>query len=166
MNSPGLPRRLNEVSNLLGSLSFEIFHWFNHGKFSIYDLIEYLLLCSGKAHLKITSFSLSEEAIRKFIFFKEQELIDTAAFLFDHSTARNKLSLMLFISKSFAVRLSNNHTKIILIRNDLHHLVVSCSANLNQNLRHENGFISTDLGTYTLFDTYFDTVFQKALPYS
>lgn len=165
MNSSSQTKQLTEVCRVLGSLSDEISHWFNHGKFSIYDVIEYILSVTGKADLKITSFSVSEEAVRRFLYFMDDDLLSSAQFIFDHSTSRNKMSLMLFISKSFEVRLSNNHTKIILIKNDEFNIVISTSANLNQNTRHENGFVSTDERTYEIFERYFDKVFTNAIPY-
>lgn len=166
MNSTNfsLPNHLSQLYNVLGSLSKEISHWFNHGKFSIYDLIEYVLIITGPADIKVTSFSISEEAISRFNYFLKSGMVREGKFIFDHSTSKSKFDLLLYLSKTYSVTRTNNHTKIILISNEQYHITISSSANLNQNRRHENGFAATDLVTFHLFEEYFDTIYNRAIP--
>lgn len=156
------PKHLENLYNVLGSLSFEISHWFNHGKFSIYDVIEYILTITGKAELKITSFTISEEAISRFIYFERSGMISGGRFIIDISSSKSKFNALSYLAKTFDVRLNDNHTKIILIRNENYNIVISTSANLNQNRRHENGFVSTDLNTYLLFEEFYDQLFNQS----
>lgn len=162
MNSSNCPKNLIEVCNALGNLSSEISHWFSQGKFSIYDLVEYVLLTTGPAELKVTSYSLSEIAIRRFDFFRNKGMITNARFIFDFSAKRNKIALMIYASNVFEVGLIKNHTKMILVKNENYNIVISTSANLNQNLRHENGFVINDEKTYQIFENYFDNIFADS----
>jgi len=167
MNLPkNQSHQFDDISRQIGNLDFEIFHWFNHGKFSLYDLLEYVLTITGKADLAVSSFSISEAAIRRFLYLQNISLVSSVRFLFDHSTQKNKLSQLVFLNKSFEVRIANNHTKIVLIQNDDFHIVISTSSNLNENRRHENGFISTDKKTFELFSGYFNELFNAAIPFA
>ena len=57
--------------------------------------------------------------------------------------------------------------KVMLCQNEKICIAVVGSANMNRNIRHEAGIITTDLELFHFYDAYFDKVFtEDSIPFA
>ncbi len=122
-------------------------------KFQLFDVIEILLEQSGKEcqTLYMTSFSISEEFIRKIWRFRQNMNIGKVVLLLD-SKAAVKVSKLLHFAKNVfdEVYLTNNHGKVILF--DTKQPISICtSQNQTRGNRRESTVITTDIACYHSF---------------
>jgi hypothetical protein len=113
-------------------------------EFQLYHLVEFILNETGPANLIITTFSVSEEFIRKLIQMKESGLIRSFSMIADHRTAVKALRLSLFTNNTAEkLLLGNNHAKVILISNGNWKVSVITSQNQTRGNRIECGMVCT-----------------------
>ena len=112
--------------------------------FQLYHLLEFILEETGPADLILTTFSVSEEFVRKLLQMKEKGLIRSLVMIADHRTAVKALRLSLF-TKNIAEQLllGNNHAKVVLIQNEAWKVSVVTSQNQTRGNRIECGMICT-----------------------
>lgn len=112
--------------------------------FQLYHLLEFILDETGPGDLILTTFSVSEEFIRKLLQMKEKGLIRSLAVIADHRTAVKALRLSLF-TKNVAeeLYLGNNHAKVVLLKNEHWKLSVVTSQNQTRGNRIECGMVCT-----------------------
>ncbi len=128
--------------------------YFSTGEFSMHELIEHLLEQTGPAKVVLSSFSITEVAIRTFQRLMEKRTIQSMACLFDFTVRRHKLGLLFFASNVISrIAITKCHAKIVLIYNGKHYITIVSSANLNINDKIEAGIISTDT---KIFDFYYN----------
>ncbi len=141
--------------------------YYSVSEFSMHQLLEFLLSISGPATVRISSFSLSEVALRSFVRLMDNGTIMQLQCLLDLSVRRHRLGLLFFASNVVTgIALAKNHAKIILIENDTFHWVVVGSANLNENDKIEAGIVSGSAQLYMFFSKAFDTSYAAALKIS
>ena len=101
----------------------------------IADILEWVLEQVGTSEVWQTSFSISEEILRRL----------------DHKATNKTLKLWAFITQVIErTYLADNHSKILLVKSEAGDTVsVITSQNLTRGNRHESAFISTDK---TIFD--------------
>jgi len=123
--------------------------YFSDGEFSMHELLEHLLTQTGNARVSISSFSVTEIAVRTFLRLTESGLIKSLHCLFDLNVKRHHLDMLYFTSNVVSsIGLTKNHSKMILISNDHWRIVVVSSANFNVNDKKEVGIISTERNIY------------------
>lgn len=133
-------------------------------EFSTHELIGHLLTQTGPSAVRISSFSISEIAIRNFFRLQESRQITQLSCLFDFSVKRHKLGLLFFASNvASCIRLTKVHAKLIFIDNEEWNLVVVTSANLNNNDKKEVGIIITSPELYSFYSTNYNQWFEDAL---
>lgn len=141
--------------------------FFSEGNWSLYQLVSHCLQFSGKASIKISSFSLSENAIRSFIEDRDKGLIDNIVMLFDISIPKRKFDLMLFAHEVISeMRLAPNHSKVVLISGDIMDVAIISSHNLTPNPRLEAGCIFTQPDIISFYNHMFDHYFSQAIPFN
>jgi hypothetical protein len=139
---------------------------FSDGRWNLYDLLSHCLDYTGPADVRISSFSLSENAVRSFLNDKGNGLIKSISLLFDVSIPHRKIDLMLFAREVFSeIRLYPNHSKMILIDGNRKACIIS-SQNLTPNPRLEIGALFTTDEHYNIYSDIFDRYFDKALIYN
>jgi hypothetical protein len=139
-------------------------HYINSGQWSLHELLSWILKFTGPADVMVTSFSLSETAIRSFINLIDTGYIRSLKCLFDVSTKKNKFDLLMFAQNvSGKIYLNNNHAKFILVENDDHSVVVNSSANLTVNRRFEAGMIAADQELVTEFAKTIKEIFSQSI---
>lgn len=144
----------------------KIIPFFSAGSWSLHDLLAHALEYSGAAHLRISTFSIGEAAIRFFINLKEQGLVKSASLLFDVTAPYRKLDNMLFAAHVFdEIRLTPNHSKIVLIEGERNVCIIT-SHNLTPNPRLEAGVIFTTPEHYSYYSTLFDEHYSNSVPYN
>lgn len=141
------------------------YHFFSEGLWSMHELLLYLLSYTGPAKVLITTFSISEVAIRSFLSAIDNGLITEINLLVDYSTKKNKLDLVSFASNVVnQIKVANNHSKLILIENSEWSIVVNGSANMSPNLRYEAGVICSINTIYNQYKLKLMDAFENALP--
>lgn len=120
------------------------YHYLNHGQWSLHELLDYILKFTGPAHVKVTSYGISETAIRSFVNMIDDGRILSLDLVFDISTKRNKFALLMFAGNvASRVFITSNHAKLISVRNEKYTIAVNASANLTVNRRNESGCLIT-----------------------
>jgi len=136
----------------------------SEGEFSMHELLEYLLLKTGPAKVRITSFSITEAAVRSFLHLMETGVILSLECLFDLSVKRHKLGLLNFANNiATSIALTKCHAKLILIENSDWKISVAGSANFQVNDKIEAGVISTCPEFLTFYLDRFSIWFTKGI---
>jgi hypothetical protein len=139
---------MKNLSNKFGGIQ-EItwnvtFPFVSEGEFSMHELMEFLLEKTGPASVRVTSFSITEAAVRSFLHLMETGVIRHLDCLFDLSVKRHKLGLLYFVNNvASSIALAKCHAKLILIENREWKVSVVGSANFQVNDKIEAGVIST-----------------------
>lgn len=109
------------------------------------DVLRWILDQTGPAHVQMTSFSISEEFLRRIFFIRKEGLISSLDIVLDFKATNKTLILWPFIAQTVEhCYLADNHSKILLVRNDSWSVSVVMSQNLTRGNRFESGFITTD----------------------
>lgn len=134
-------------------------------RIQLFDIIEYILKEVGESEIFISTYSTSEEFLRRIYRFKEKGLIRKAKMLIDLKAAKKTVNLYYFISNVFdECYLAENHSKVILIKNDNHTISICTSQNQTRGNRTESGMISTDpIIYYDLYMRFEDIVKNKSM---
>jgi hypothetical protein len=140
------------------------FPFASEGTFSMHELLEFLLTKTGPASVRITSFSITEAAVRSFLNLMEAGVILRLECLFDISVKRHKLGLLYFVNNvASSIALAKCHAKLILIENDKWRISVIGSANFQVNDKIEAGVISTQPGFLKFYWNRFTLWFLKGI---
>lgn len=110
------------------------------------DILEWILDQTGKAEVIQTSFSISEEYLRRLEGIRRKGLVSSLDLILDFKATNKTVDLWLFISRvANRAFLAQNHSKIILVKglNGMK-VVVITSQNLTRGNRNESAFIGAD----------------------
>jgi len=121
---------------------------FTKGQFSLIDLVEHCLTCTGPADVFIATWSAAAGDIQRAHKFLKNGRIRSIRFLVDYSFQSRKPEFCQELVATFGhdvLRVTVTHAKYVMIRNDDWNLVVRTSMNLNYNPRFENFEISDDM---------------------
>ena len=126
----------------IGDIDFtKTTHYVTSGRWSMNDLMIYILLQIGPSDVLVATWSIAELAIRQILKHHEQGLIKSISFLLDPRVkVRNPKPLQL-LSANFTHRLYQCHAKVCVIHSDDHYISIVSSANMTQNPRIERGVI-------------------------
>ena len=139
--------------------------FFSEGLWSMHDLMIYLLEITGPAKVWLSTFSISEAAIRAILAATEKQLITEMHCLFDHTIKKHKLSLLYFAWSVIGdITITANHSKIMLIENDQWKITVIGSANMTPNPRKEAGVIFTVDKTFDQFKNHLEKAIEGGIP--
>ena len=116
------------------------------------DLLEWILEQVGTAKVWQTSFSISEEFLRRLFFIEKSGRVSEFNLVLDNKATNKTLKLWVFITQVIQrTFLADNHSKILLVEAESGESVSAItSQNLTRGNRHESAFISTDK---VIFDT-------------
>ena len=100
----------------------------------------------GTAEVWQTSFSISEEFLRRLFFIEKSGQVKRFNLVLDHKATNKTLKLWAFITQVIQrTYLADNHSKILLVRSEAGDTVsVVTSQNLTRGNRSESAFITTD----------------------
>lgn len=143
------------INEILKPLSTTPLQAYVDNRIQLYDVIDKILRETGPAEIYISTFSTSEEFLRRIYKLKSSGIITKAVMLTDLKASKKTVNLYRFISMVFdQVYLGENHSKVILIRNAKWAVSVCTSQNQTRGNRTESGMISTDSAIYhTLFES-------------
>ena len=129
--------------------------------------MEWILSQVGVAEIWQTSFSISEEFLRRLYFICKDKRVSRINLVLDHKATNKTLKLWAFISQVIErTYLADNHSKILLVKSQKGDMVsVVTSQNLTRGNRAESAFISTDPGIFaTLFSQVNDLITNNSVP--
>lgn len=139
--------------------------FFSEGLWSMHDLMLYLLEITGPAKVWISTFSISEAAIRAIHLAIEKGWITEIHCLFDHTIRKHKLGLLYFASHVVGdISITSNHSKLVLIENDEWKISVVGSANMTPNPRKEAGVIFSDPNALEFYKTHLVKAISEGFP--
>jgi len=127
--------------------------FYSEGEFSMHELIEHVLRHYNQpAIVTLSSFSITEEAVRSIINLRDDNLILEISCLFDTSVKHHKLRLLFFgLNVVDHVYLTENHSKIVLFQFVDKLITVIGSANLNKNHKIEAGLVMNNPDVFNFF---------------
>ncbi|WP_270252629.1 C4-dicarboxylate ABC transporter [Phocaeicola dorei] len=136
---------MKKVRQLLRPLSEAPLQAYLDNRVQLFDIIEMILSETGPAEIYISTFSTSEEFLRRIYRLKRRGQLTRATMLADLKASRKTVNLYTFIANVFdEVYLSENHSKVILIQNARWQVSICTSQNQTRGNRVESGIITTD----------------------
>lgn len=136
------------------------------GTWSLYELLDYLLEYTGPVDAFISSFSISEAAICSFQQMIEDGRLLSLRCLLDNSLRKTKTPLLFFLQNIGAeVKLTLNHSKIILLHNHNSSVAINASANMSRNRRIEAMVLDTHFNALVYYLKKMNKLFDSAIPF-
>ena len=117
------------------------------GQFSLIDLIEHVLSFTGPCRAVISTWTAAGADVSFAYKLMSCGLLQSLRFLVDFSFPSRQPAYCAALRETFGddcIRISKNHAKFVLLRNDCWNIVIRTSMNLNENRRLENFEISDD----------------------
>ena len=139
-------KRTADIDQILRPLKETPFQAYLSNAVQVADILEWILAQVGIAEVWQTSFSISEEFLRRLYFITKDKKVSRINLVLDHKATNKTLKLWSFITQVIGrTYLADNHSKILLVKSERGDMVsVITSQNLTRGNRHESAFISTD----------------------
>ncbi len=138
-------KRSANIDKILRPLKDAPFQAYLSDAVQVADILEWILAQVGIAEVWQTSFSISEEFLRRLFFITKDKRVSRINLVLDHKATNKTLKLWAFITQVIErTYLADNHSKILLVKSERGDTVsVITSQNLTRGNRHESAFIST-----------------------
>lgn len=147
-NAPSLGFGQNVALIVKECNSAELCHYYSDGAWSLHQLLIGLLSISGNANVYISSFAMSETAVRTISALQESGAIKSLHCVIDNRVeTRSAGSLQLLKSISTRIALRACHAKVTLLYGEKCNIAIIGSANYTENKRMEVGFVSKNKET-------------------
>ncbi|MCM1356525.1 MAG: hypothetical protein NC212_08995 [Staphylococcus sp.] len=128
-------------------------------------VIDWVLDQTGPADVMISTFSTSEEFLRRMARLRASGKVGRCSLFCDLRAARKTASLYHFIKGVFdTIALCQNHSKVVLIYNDSFHIAIVTSQNQTRGDRFEAGIITSDTHTFYNLRLGFDRLVENSMP--
>lgn len=160
-------KRTASISDILRPLKDAPCQAYLSNAVQVADILEWILSQVGVAEIWQTSFSISEEFLRRLYFICKDKRVSRINLVLDHKATNKTLKLWAFISQVIErTYLADNHSKILLVKSQKGDMVsVVTSQNLTRGNRAESAFISTDPGIFaTLYSQVNDLITNHSVP--
>ena len=128
------------------------------------DVVEWVLQQVGKATIWQTSFSISEEFLRRLYFIEKSGKVDAIHLILDFKATQKTLRLWPFLTRVIErTYLADNHSKVILIRSEetAHTVSIITSQNLTRGNRNESAIVTTDASVFATFHASLTDIMQN-----
>lgn len=149
----------SSVSRFLKPLAVAPVQAYLSDEIQVTDILEWILNQTGKARIVQTTFSISEEYLRRLYSIREKGLVSRLEMVLDFKATNKTVDLWVFISKVVdAAFLTDNHSKIILIEAvNGRRVSVVTSQNLTRGNRAESAVVAE---SKDIFNTLYDQLMQ------
>ena len=139
-------KRNTSIDQVLKPLGDKPYQAYLSNVLQVADVLEWVLEQVGTAEVWQTSFSISEEFLRRLFFIEKSGQVKRFNLVLDHKATNKTLKLWAFITQVIErTYLADNHSKILLVRSEAGDTVsVVTSQNLTRGNRSESAFITTD----------------------
>lgn len=137
------------------------------GQWSLVDLLEHCLAATGPADVVISTWTAASADITFAMGFLGDGRLKSLRFLVDFSFPSRQPAYCQALREAFgdeAIRITKNHAKFVLMRNERWNLVVRTSMNLNENRRLESFEVSDDAGMAGFLADLVDELFGDQTP--
>lgn len=133
------------LANTLGPiLQHESIEYMNAGCWSAHEMILYLLSITGPAKVYVTTWTMTESPARLLLEAMNTGLITELFCVMNVRMERSPAVMQLAKFNATKMRLSKNHSKVIVVENDTWGIKISGSQNITDNPNIESGVISTN----------------------
>lgn len=160
-------KRTASISDILRPLKDAPNQAYLSNAVQVADILDWILSQVGVAEIWQTSFSISEEFLRRLYFICKDKRVSRINLVLDHKATNKTLKLWAFISQVIErTYLADNHSKILLVKSQNGDMVsVVTSQNLTRGNRAESAFISTDRAIFdTLYAQINDLITNHSVP--
>ncbi|WP_290393369.1 MULTISPECIES: hypothetical protein [Muribaculaceae] len=142
-------KRSASITDILKPLTNKPFQAYLSNVLQVADVLKWILDQTGPADVQMTSFSISEEFLRRIFFIKKENLVRSLDIVLDFKATNKTLILWPFIAQTVKnCYLADNHSKLLLVSNEKWKVAVVMSQNLTRGNRYESGSISTDRAVF------------------
>lgn len=160
-------KRTADINSILKPLRVTPNQAYLSNAVQVADILEWILQQVGYAEVWQTSFSISEEFLRRLFFICKANKVSRINLVLDHKATNKTLKLWAFITQVIErTYLADNHSKILLVKSERGDTVsVVTSQNLTRGNRAESAFISTDPDIFAgLFAQVNDLITNHSVP--
>lgn len=160
-------KRYANIESVLHPLAYNPYQAYLSNVVQVADVLEWILEQVGPSEVWQTSFSISEEFIRRLFFIEKSGKVKRFSLVLDHKATNKTFKLWSFISQVVEnTFLADNHSKILLVKSDAGDTVsVVTSQNLTRGNRAESAFISTDTAIFkTLHEQITELITYHSVP--
>ncbi|MBO6250949.1 MAG: C4-dicarboxylate ABC transporter [Muribaculaceae bacterium] len=139
-------KRTADISDFLKPLREKPYQAYLSNALQVADVLDWVLQQLGKSEVWQTSFSISEEFIRRLYFIEKSGLVTRFNLVLDHKATNKTLKLWAFITQVITTTyLADNHSKVLLVRSERGEVVsIITSQNLTRGNRSESAVVTTD----------------------
>ena len=131
------------------------------------DVLEWILSQVGRSEVWQTSFSISEEFLRRLFFIEQEGQMSQFNLILDFKATQKTLRLWPFICQTMQhVYLADNHSKVLLVQSEKGDTItVLTSQNLTRGNRVESALVTNDKAIFaTLHDSMTSLIHNKSVP--
>ena len=139
-------KRSASISDYLKPLRDKPYQAYLSNALQVADILDWVLQQLGKSEVWQTSFSISEEFIRRLFFIEKSGLVNRFNLVLDHKATNKTLKLWAFITQVInTTYLADNHSKVLLVKSEKGEVVsIITSQNLTRGNRSESAVVTTD----------------------
>ncbi len=160
-------RRNADIGDYLKPIREKPYQAYLSNALQVADILDWVLKQLGKSEVWQTSFSISEEFIRRLYFIEKSGLVTKFNLVLDHKATNKTLKLWAFITQVIdTTYLADNHSKVLLVKSEHGELVsIITSQNLTRGNRCESAVITTDNDIFnTLHSQIQDLITNHSVP--
>ena len=160
-------KRSASISDFLKPLRDKPYQAYLSNALQVADILDWVLQQLGKSEVWQTSFSISEEFIRRLFFIEKSGLVNRFNLVLDHKATNKTLKLWAFITQVInTTYLADNHSKVLLVKSEKGEVVsIITSQNLTRGNRSESAVVTTDPELFaTLHAQIMDLITNHSVP--
>ena len=160
-------RRNADIRDYLKPIREKPYQAYLSNALQVADILDWVLKQLGKSEVWQTSFSISEEFIRRLYFIERSGLVTKFNLVLDHKATNKTLKLWAFITQVIdTTYLADNHSKVLLVKSEHGEMVsIITSQNLTRGNRCESAVITTDEDIFsTLHSQIQDLITNHSVP--
>ena len=160
-------RRNADIGDYLKPIREKPYQAYLSNALQVADILDWVLKQLGKSEVWQTSFSISEEFIRRLYFIEKSGLVTKFNLVLDHKATNKTLKLWAFITQVIdTTYLADNHSKVLLVKSEHGEMVsIITSQNLTRGNRCESAVITTDQDIFgTLHSQIQDLITNHSVP--
>lgn len=160
-------RRNADIGDYLKPIREKPYQAYLSNALQVADILDWVLKQLGKSEVWQTSFSISEEFIRRLYFIEKSGLVTKFNLVLDHKATNKTLKLWAFITQVInTTYLADNHSKVLLVKSERGEMVsIITSQNLTRGNRCESAVITTDNDIFnTLHSQIQDLITNYSVP--
>lgn len=165
-NRHALGSKSLELEKVIGDIQKdETIHCLSLGNWSMHHLIEYLLNITGSAEVIIMTWSIKNTGVQTLLRLQEQGQITDLKCVFDNRVKAMCPEAWQLAENNIPCRLTKNHSKVTIIRNEQFSIAVISSANMTHNPRIEAYVITESKPTADYYANVINQVFEGSKPF-